>query len=99
MTTTTALAPQAKPCTEWCASHEPLGDICYTDDIILNFDAATPWMLKQFSAGLAAETDGRVIVQISINGIGPEEISPDDAERMGAALCAMAAAARRGGAR
>lgn len=96
---TTALAPQAKPCTNWCANHEREGDICYAADVIVNFNADGPWKLREFGVGLAADITGSTVVHLAVNGFGPEEVTLDGAEQIAHALLAMVAVARRAGAR
>lgn len=97
---TTALAkPTNAPCAKWCSNHEPAADICFTDDIIIKVPDPDVWQVREVAVGLAAETTGGTVATLAVNGTGFGELSLDDAEAIGLAFLAIAAAGRRGGAR
>lgn len=78
---TTPAISEHRSCQLWCTNHESSGNVCFTDDVVLDFPNAGPWQLHQLSVGLAAEAAGSTVVQLGINGVGPEELSLADAKR------------------
>lgn len=99
---TTLLAPPtATPHPEWCRTHDHEANVCLGDTIHLDFrsDDRLGWLTDWASTGLGYCPEEGTDVFVDFPGRGATHMTVDDAHQLGMALIALAAAARRAGAR
>lgn len=88
-----------RPHPEWCRTHDHESNVCLGPNITLDLaaDNRHNWLVDWANVGMGYCPEEGVDVFIDLPGMGAAYMTPEDAQRLAAALMSLVAMANAGG--